>query len=262
MIRLITSDLDGTLLQGGSWELSGDIFPLIRRLTAHGIPFAVASGRQHFRLREMFDEVAQEIYFICENGAVVYKGDTPLCETALDTQKAHELIGEIVAHPLCDEVLISGAKSCYLMTDNEEYIHLIRDLLGYRTQIISSVDEIPEPIIKVTAYRKDGAAILQPLLCPTWDKVFHGAIAGHEWLDFTLADKGMGLDVICKDLGISPDDVMSFGDNYNDAPLMDKVGYPYIMDNAADALKARYPYHCSRVNDVLEKFLNELDKTS
>ena len=256
MIRLITSDLDGTLLLDGAWELSEDIFPLIRRVTESGVAFAVASGRQHYRLRRMFESVAQDIYFICENGAVVYKGDRQLSETRLDPALARELIGEIVAHPECD-VLISGAKSCYLMPKTEEYVHLIRDLIGYRTEIVSSVDEIPEEIIKVSAYRRDGAAVLQPQFCPKWDKVFRSAIAGHEWLDFTLSDKGTGLDVICADMGITPAEVMSFGDNYNDAPLMDKVGYPYIMDNACDALKERYAYHTASVPKTLENFLAE-----
>ena len=258
MIRLITSDLDGTLLPDGEWELSDNIFPVIRRLIDKGVAFAVASGRQHFRLRRMFDAVANDIYFICENGAVVYKGDTMLCETALDTDKAHQLIGEILAHPLCDEVLISGAKYCYLMTDNEEYIRLIRKKLGYQTRLVSSVDEIDEPIIKVTAYRRNDATALVPHFCPTWGKVFSAAVAGDSWLDFTLADKGTGLDLICRDMDISPKDVMSFGDNYNDVPLLDKAGYPYIMENAVDELKARYPLHCSHVKDTLENFLNEL----
>jgi len=261
MIRLVTSDLDGTLLHDINAQLSPDIFPLIRRLKEHGIAFAAASGRQHFRLRQMFAQVAQDIYFICENGAVVYKGDEPLSETRLDQQQAHELIADILAHPEC-EVLISGAKTCYLIPKTDEYVHLIRDLIGYRTDIVSSVDEIPEAIIKVSAYRKDGALAVKPHFCPKWDKVFNSAIAGPEWLDFTLSDKGTGLDVICADMGISPAEVMSFGDNYNDAPLMDKAGYPYIMENAVDALKARYPYRCVRVEDTLEKFLSELDGTT
>lgn len=258
MIRLVTCDIDGTLLHDGNWELDPAIFTLIRRLKAHGIAFAAASGRQHDRLRRMFAPVASDIFFICENGAVVFDGERMLSQTLLDKQQAHRLIAEILAVPEC-EVLISGAQSCYLIPKTDDYVHLIRDLVAYRTVIVSRVEEIPEPIIKVSAYRKEGAQVLVPQFEPTWGAVFNTAIAGHEWLDFTLSDKGTGLRDICTATGIDPRDVMSFGDHYNDLPLLEKVGHPYIMDNAPAPLRERFEHHCRRVEPVLEAFLKELD---
>ena len=45
---------------------------------------------------------------------------------------------------------------------------------------------------------------------------------------------------------------MSFGDNYNDIPILSLVGYPYIMDNAVQELRDRFPNHCRRVADILK----------
>ncbi len=260
MIRLVTCDIDGTLLMEGEWELDPAFFDIIRRLLAHGIAFAAASGRQHYRLRKMFEPVAKDIFFICENGAVVYEGDTPLSETRLDPVKARKLMEQILAHPEC-EILISGAKSCYLLPKKGEdcdYVRHIRDTLGYRTSIVRSLDEIDEPVIKVTASRWDGVdAILDDFAM--WNTEFSAAVAGKEWLDFTLADKGTGLDDITARMGISSADVMSFGDNFNDLPLLEKVGHPYIMENGAPALKERFENHCICVADTLEEFLAKLD---
>ncbi len=253
MIRLITCDIDGTLLLDGAWELDEAYFPLIRQIRERGIAFAAASGRQHDRLRRMFAPVADDILFICENGAVVFDGDRKLSETRLDEDKAHRLIAEILAVEEC-EVLISGAESCYLIPKTEDYVHLIRDLIGYRTVIVSSVDEIPEKIIKVSAYRKEGAAAIAPRF-DEWTAHFNTAIAGNEWLDFTLSDKGTGLDEICAALGIGHDEVMSFGDNYNDLPLLQKAGHPFIMDNADEPLLRRFPRHCHNVHQTLTDFL-------
>ncbi len=260
MIRLVTCDIDGTLLMEGEWELDPVYFDLIRRLRAHGIAFAAASGRQHYRLRKMFEPVAEDIFFICENGAVVYEGDTPLSETRLDPPKARRLMEQILAHPEC-EVLISGAKSCYLLPkegENSRYVRHIRDTIGYRTTIVHSLDDIAEPVIKVSACRWEGADVLQPQFA-SWEKDFNMAIAGHEWLDFTLSDKGTGLDEITARMGISNAEVMSFGDNFNDLPLLKKAGHPYIMENGAPALKAMFDRHCTRVSDTLEEFLCDLD---
>ena len=45
-IRLVCSDIDGTLLQYGKKELEGEIFDQIRALHQRGIWFCPASGRQ------------------------------------------------------------------------------------------------------------------------------------------------------------------------------------------------------------------------
>ena len=47
MIKLIASDLDGTLLLNGAQDLPEEMFDLIPRLKKAGILFAAASGRQY-----------------------------------------------------------------------------------------------------------------------------------------------------------------------------------------------------------------------
>ena len=46
-IKLICSDIDGTLLQYGKKELEDEIFEQIRELHRRGILFCPASGRQY-----------------------------------------------------------------------------------------------------------------------------------------------------------------------------------------------------------------------
>ena len=71
MVKFIASDLDGTLLDGER-RLPEEIFPLIRKLTSLGVLFAPASGRQYANIRKLFAPVADDVVFICENGALVY----------------------------------------------------------------------------------------------------------------------------------------------------------------------------------------------
>ena len=65
------------------------------------------------------------------------------------------------------------------------------------------------------------------------------------------ANKGTGLRQLCKALDVKPEEVMAFGDNFNDLPMLEAAGCPYIMDNAAPELRAKFPNHCRRVEDVL-----------
>lgn len=74
-IKLICSDIDGTLLQYGKKELESEIFEQIRELHRRGILFCPASGRQYTSLRKLFAPVADCCVFLCENGGVIYKDE-------------------------------------------------------------------------------------------------------------------------------------------------------------------------------------------
>ena len=74
-IKLICSDIDGTLLQYGKKELEDEIFEQIRELHRRGILFCPASGLQYTSLRKLFAPVADCCVFLCENGGVIYKDE-------------------------------------------------------------------------------------------------------------------------------------------------------------------------------------------
>ena len=58
MIRLVVSDIDGTLLLNGAAEIDPEIFRQIARLREKGIAFCPASGRQYTSLRKLFAPAA------------------------------------------------------------------------------------------------------------------------------------------------------------------------------------------------------------
>ena len=60
MIRLIASDLDGTLLDEKG-RLPEGVFDLIRALNARGVRFAAASGRQYGNVKRLFFPVWREM---------------------------------------------------------------------------------------------------------------------------------------------------------------------------------------------------------
>ena len=216
MIRLIASDIDGTLLQNGATKIPQEIFAHIRRLEQKGILFCPASGRQYTSLRHLFAPVADKIPFLCENGAVVYGLGNPgpiLNKTVMDRRLSEELCRDIMALSEV-EVLISGADTSYICPKGPGLEELIRWFVGNRTATVPSPTDVPEDIIKVSAYCPGNTlAAAQAALSPKWGRHFQVAVAGAEWLDFTLADKGTGLSQLCRALDISLEDVIAFGDN-------------------------------------------------
>lgn len=64
MIKLIASDLDGTLLKEGTMDINPEIYDIIRKLKAKGIVFAAVSGREYDSIERVFAPVKDDIYFI------------------------------------------------------------------------------------------------------------------------------------------------------------------------------------------------------
>lgn len=252
MIRLIASDIDGTLLQEEERAIAPAVLEQITRLEAKGILFCPASGRQYSSLRRLFAPVADRVPFLCENGAVVYGPGSPgavLGKSAMDRTLALRLCREIMSLPGC-EVLISGADTSYLCTHAPDYVAHMRDFVGNNIAFVSGPEEVPEEILKVSAYCRQGAVPVKPQLALRWQEHFRVDIAGEQWVDLTVADKGTGLRQLCAALGISPEEVLAFGDNYNDIPMLDLAGQAYIMAGAAEELRSRWP-NCRRVEEVL-----------
>lgn len=65
MIKLIASDIDGTLVADGTDRLNPEIFQVILKLKEKGIQFAAASGRQWVSIERLFEPVKERI-FICQ----------------------------------------------------------------------------------------------------------------------------------------------------------------------------------------------------
>ena len=252
MIRLIASDIDGTLLPYGEPAIPEDIFEEIRRLERRGILFCPASGRQYTSLRRLFAPVADKVPFLCENGAVVYGPGSPgpvLGKTVMERTQAERLCREIVAMRGV-EVLISGQDTSYLCPKEKE-IRLVMEGKGNNVVLVPRPEDVPEDIVKVAAYCPDRIGETWKTLSRRWGGRFQTAVAGAEWVDFTVADKGTGLTRLCAALGVGLDEVMAFGDNFNDVPMLSAVGQPWLMEGADPDLKERFPAHCENVVDVL-----------
>ena len=86
MIRLVTCDIDGTLLHGEETSIDTETLEEIRRLREKGILFCPASGRQYHSLRRLFAPVQDEIAYICEDKAISNASDlyTVICHAWME----------------------------------------------------------------------------------------------------------------------------------------------------------------------------------
>lgn len=257
MIKLIASDLDGTLISKSSPAVSERMIDLIKTMRRRGIMFCAASGRQYPNLRRLFSPVRDDIVYVCENGAAAFADDRAVSKTALPREAALELIDDVLGFDDC-EVLISGERTSYLMPKHDDYYDHIRHFVGNDVTLIKSPADITEDILKVSSYCRCGTAKYEPILLPKWGRNFSAVVAGSKWIDATLADKGTALRQMCSILGVLPDEVVCFGDNFNDVPMFRFSGLSYAMASAADGVRAEADSICTCVEDEVEKLLNNL----
>ena len=128
MIKLVASDLDGTLLRNGAQRFQPELFDLIHRLKELGVFFVAASGRQFPIMQRMFAPVKEEIGYVCENGALTYTDGEFLYKDTLSDTLAKEIIQEIWEKEGA-EMTMSGVRTYYVRPKTEEFRSLIRDFL-------------------------------------------------------------------------------------------------------------------------------------
>ena len=259
-IKLIASDLDGTLLLNGATKCSDALFPMITEFSRKGGYFVAASGRQYPNLQRLFKPVNDEVMYLCENGALVMHLDQVLVKNEFEDSLALEICHAVHQHPDC-EVLISGERTSYVIPKDESFVTYLRDVVGNNITIIDSPERITEPIMKVSYY---AAAEKRDICKAEFEKLFPGSClivtSGNEWVDFAPlgSSKGSALKNIGEQLGIRPEEMAAFGDNENDRAMLEYVGHPYLMENCNPSMRDVQAARCSRVEDELRQILDSL----
>lgn len=263
MLKLIASDIDGTLLPYGDTAMSPELPEIIRRLREAGVIFCPASGRQYHSVRTLFpQETADQMCFLCENGAVVF-GPGPeenppvLSKTPMPREEAVALIKEALALPGYD-AFISGQFVGYICSHDPALIRELDEVLDIRFQYVEQPEDIPEDILELSVFCPNGPDNAIEALGPKRGR-FHMAVSGPKWLDFNVADKGVGLRGLCGKLGVDLADTAVFGDNWNDVSMLEIAGRPFLMETADPALRARFPQQCASVVEELKRILSELE---
>lgn len=237
MIKLIATDMDGTLLKSNG-QLPHEFSTVLSNLIDRGIIFSVASGRQYFTLRDNMSEFKDKITFIAENGAFIVRDDKELFSKTLDRKIIKELINDLNELPDC-KAIFCGKKSAYVLDKSTEFIDEVKKYY-HRCTLANNFDEIDDEFFKISLYDPKGPANNSNLfLSPKWSKTLQLTISGQVWLDIGRndIDKGTAIKFLQSDFGVSEAETMAFGDYYNDVSMLQNVYHSYVMENAPEGVK-------------------------
>lgn len=254
MIRLIASDMDGTILRDGAQTLPPRMFPIMERLTKKGILFTAASGRQYANLRRLMGPMADHVDYICENGAFAVHNGENIYKAVMDRALGQELMADILAVPDC-EVQLSGVDTAYIQPKRASYTEHLRFVLKNNITEVDDIFSTPEDYIKISAYvHGDRTEERMEQFEVRWGKQFTLASTCPHWIDFIPPGihKGHAMKALMDILGISREETMAFGDNYNDLELLACAAKSYAVSTAKPQVIAACRHTCDYVEDVLE----------
>lgn len=237
MIKLVASDLDGTLLDPAG-NLPDGVFDVIEDLHARGVLFCAASGRQLVALREMFAPVADKILIMAENGALVARGDSLLYARPIGRELAVRALEAVRplpgAHPL-----VCTPSCAYYEEEAQPFLQYVRAsyLRNARGDLVQIAAR--EPVCKVAVYDERGPENNGMQVLPRALPQLRVIQSGGNWLDISEkhANKGSAMRFIRRTLGLKQEECAAFGDHMNDYEMLQECGFPYVTENAYPPLK-------------------------
>ncbi len=262
MIRLIASDMDGTLLDSQK-RMPPHFDDAVHALCAQGVRFAVASGRQYESLLRDFTQIQDDILFIAENGALVMDRGRRLFVDPVPREHLSAVIDAVRAIPGAHPILCT-AEGAFIEDRTPAFMH---DALMYyaRCEVVPDLLALcgREDVCKIAVFDPGGAeAHSHPQLKAAFPELAV-ILSGERWSDIMRpgVNKGKAMRAIQRILGISPDACMAFGDYLNDLELMNACTHSYAMANAHPLLKAaaRHEAPSNDENGVLRVIARAFD---
>lgn len=261
MIKLIFSDMDGTLLdeQGQIPEGFAD---MLAELKKRGCKFVAASGRQYWALLKQFDKYKDDMLFLAENGTYIGSAIEEYACNPIDLNTAKEICARILNLKNGTLPILCGKQTAYAIPEWNN----VRDQLDkyyYKSVIVDDLQAVDDVILKVAVGDfevKDATNTIYKHF-PDLYEPLQVSVSGSEWVDFMAkgVNKGNGVKLLQEKLGIKPEECAAFGDFMNDYEMMQAVYYSYAMENACDDLKkvARFTCKSNKEYGVIQQ-VNQL----
>ena len=240
---MIATDLDGTLLAGKS-NLPEENIAALRRAMDAGVLVVLSSGRIIEAMTGLAQQVGVNAPLIVYNGAMVYDpntdeilyGKTIPCETAVQVLREIEKTGV--------HVQACPGRS-YFYPEANNWTAYYEDKVGPKGQAVHMMlsDWLKDDVYKLLCLGEGHLleAIVRNLTPLFPDVSFIKSADTHLEVVAKGVDKSDGLKFLGEKTGITPDEILAFGDEHNDLGMLDYAGAGYLMENApADLHKLSY----------------------
>lgn len=242
-IKLLALDLDGTLFNKEK-IVSDANKDAISAAKAMGIKVVITTGRPLLAIGNLLDELGllhDDDYCITFNGGLVQRNTGEILDkSSLSLEEVCYLHQQLQQLQLPTDILSDGKVYSIPSPDGRrsEY-YLASPLLEFIE--ISDLDQLPKDIVYNKIVTVTDADFLDEALAGADPNAFENfeAFKSRDII-FEVMPKGVhkafGLQLLCKHLGFSAENVMAMGDEANDFTMLEWAGLGVAMANAvADA---------------------------
>jgi Cof subfamily protein (haloacid dehalogenase superfamily) len=268
-IRLVVVDIDGTIA-GSANEVSEPVLRAIGAVQAKGIPVAVGTGRMYRSAERFHRAIDSSLPLIAYNGAWIQDPDSgelyrhiPIPEAPavaiLDYLERPEWRAELSINFYMDDTLYVRE----LSVDTETY----RQCTGIIPVAVGDLRALaPRGTTKILVMGENTT-----LLGRLWDELptrygdrqLYFTCSTPTFLEITHRDatKGSATRFLAEELlGLSAENVMAIGDNFNDVSMLAYAGFGVAMGNAPPEVRERADWVAPDVESdgvavALERFI-------
>lgn len=260
-IRLILSDMDGTLLNDKK-EIPTNTYAMIERCLERGIIFGIASGRQLFNLQHQFEPFKDQLFYVAENGAYSYYQKEVLHFSKLEDSVIIHLIQKARTLENAWPVLC-GLKGAYIECKEARLIEECKKYY-YQLTVVDDLLAVKDDFCKISICDLAGSEFHSNHVFAKEKESLQITVSADIWLDICnqSESKGKAVELFQSKMGISVEETMAFGDYLNDMTLMPRAYYSYAMANAHPELAkiTRFKAPSNEeggVVQIVEQFLDE-----
>lgn len=259
-IKLIVADLDGTLLKSDK-SLDDNIKDVI---SGQDYKFTIASGRSMVLVKKFISELNIDLPYITNNGAEIYQSDACVKQYSIPDEEVRFILKQVQEFDLeCH----ANAENCIYTMGKIDLILPFRKRFEGVLPIVdnASIHEVcANTINKIMCIDRNLNKVQEfankiNLYC---EHVHCERAEGNAFVMVNRqASKGLALKNLLKLLHISSEEVVVFGDNYNDVSMFEAVKYSVCMENADNDVKDKATFICSSndmngVSDFIQKYIN------
>ncbi|MBR2812326.1 MAG: HAD family phosphatase [Solobacterium sp.] len=238
MIRLIATDVDGTFCDSNSQFNRERFARQLTEMKEYGILFVIASGNEQRAMYKKFQPFSDDIYFVCDNGCTIFRGNTMLDMATTDQVTADQIAALCMAR---EELvsLVSCEHHCFMLEKDQAYAPVLEPYFS-NILLLPSLAGLSEKVLKFSVVDPERTIDrFTEDLQKDLPAGFRAITAGNECIDIMpdTVSKGTGLRKLMEQEGILPEEAIAFGDQRNDLSMFEAVGRSCAMANAVADLK-------------------------
>ena len=272
-IRLVASDLDGTLLNKNK-EITPRLFEALEKLDELGIYFVPSTGRPFGTVPKAIKELPFLKYVITSNGATIYDATEQknIIENYLTPEAVDAVIEVAKELPIITEYFIEGkafiAKAVY---DDLSPFDLTESHEFYIKNSRTPVEDFWNEMKRNNAVLENINLVFKDmeLRKEIWDRLkalglasVTAATTKNIEITSLYATKAQALEKLCEVLGFNKENVLAMGDGDNDMPMIQFAGIGVAMANGEEHIKQAADIIADDCNDfgaakILEQIIKE-----